>query len=230
MSLFVPARRPSLELLDQPGLSSEEMGRSLEDLELVNHVWGNARVLEEHLALSLKGCSDSRWTILDLGAGSGGVARELAGRLRRRGISVLVVAVDTQWRHLAAGRGRGHGVVAVTADAFALPFAAASADWLVSTLFFHHFSPEENVRLLAEMTRVARRGFALLDIRRHLFPLLAVSIAGRIAFKSPVSVADGIASVRQAYTAEEAGRIAARVGPGVTVETVFPFRILVHRR
>ena len=230
MSFFVPARRPSVELLDQPGLSREEMSRSLEDLELVNRVWGNARVLEEYLAASPIERGDSRWTILDLGAGSGGVARELAGRLGRRGLSALVVAVDTQWRHLAAGRGRGHGVAAVAADAFALPFATASADWLVSTLFFHHFSPAQNVLLLEEMTRVARRGFALLDIRRHLFPLLAVSIAGRIAFKSRVSIADGIASVRQAYTAEEAGRIAARAGPDVAVETVFPFRILVHRR
>jgi hypothetical protein len=67
----------------------------------------------------------------------------------------------------------------------------------------------------------------MLDVRRHVVPLLVVAIAGRLTFESFVSVQDGQASVRQAYTAREAQEIAGRALPGARAESVFPFRILV---
>jgi SAM-dependent methyltransferase len=138
------------------------------------------------------------------------------------------VAVDLQWRHLAAGRAEhGGGIPSVAANAFALPFADGAADWIVSTLLFHHFSPEENRALLAEVARVARRGFAMLDLRRHLFPWMFVRLAGPLVFESRASIADGPASVLQAYTPEEARAIARGAVPAARVEPVFPYRILI---
>ncbi len=228
MSFLVPPRRPSRELLDDTDLPADEMVRSLEDLDFVNRVWGNGRVLARRLVSRLRSGKASRFTIIDIGAGTAALARELATRLARAGIQASVVAVDLQWRHLVAGRARdGHEPPpAAAADAFALPFPDGSADWIVSTLFFHHFSPAQNVRLLRELSRVARAGFSLLDIRRSVFPLLLVSVAGRFAFKSRVSVEDGLASVRQAYTLEEA-RAVARSVPRVRVDAVVPFRLLI---
>jgi ubiquinone/menaquinone biosynthesis C-methylase UbiE len=114
-------------------------------------------------------------------------------------------------------------------DAFGLPFADNSADWVVSTLLLHHFSPEENVRLLREVSRVARIGFALVDIRRHRVPLSFFSVAGRLGLGTRESLDDGIASVRQAYTPEEARTIAERAVPGASVRRVFPYRLLVFK-
>ena len=116
---------------------------------------------------------------------------------------------------------------AVAADAFHLPFDAGAFDFAVSTLFFHHFSPEENQGVLREMSRVARHGLALLDLSRHRLPALFVSLAGRLFFQSQVSVADGVASVRQAYTLEEALRIADAVARPVRARRIFPFRWLL---
>jgi SAM-dependent methyltransferase len=221
-------RRPSRELLDDPELPAEEMARSLQDLDLVNRVWGNGRVLARRLVSRLRSRKASHSTILDIGAGTAAVSRELAARLTRAGIRASVVAVDLQWRHLAAGRSC-HGsarLPATAADAFSLPFPDGSADWIVSTLLFHHFSPAQNIRLLRELSRVAREGYALLDLRRSVFPLLLVSLAGRLAFKSRVSVEDGLASVRQAYTLQEARAVASAV-PGARVDAVAPFRLLI---
>jgi ubiquinone/menaquinone biosynthesis C-methylase UbiE len=231
LTLFVSRRRPSRERLDEPDLSLEEMARSLEDLDFVNRFWGNARVLARRIRPTLRARPSSRFIVLDVGAGAATLSRDLADRLGRAGVPVSVVALDLQWRHLAAGRTRCHDGCgpAVAADAFALPFPDGSADWIVSTLFFHHFSPPENVRLLRELSRVARGGLALLDIRRSLLPLLFVSLAGRIAFKSRVSLEDGLASVRQAYTAREARQFAAEALPGARVELVFPSRLMISR-
>lgn len=229
MSLLVPPRWPSRELLDDPNISSEEMLRSLQDLALVNRRWGGARAIERHLIARAREAGQSRVRLLDVGAGSGDICRRLTRALRRAGLDTAAVALDLQWRHLAAGRHLRpkEPLPGAAGDAFRLPFASRSFDWIVSTLFLHHFSPEENVRLLRELARVARAGFALLDLRRHLFPLVFVSIAGRMVFQSRISVADGAASVRQAYTIEEARAIAAEATPGASVLRVFPFRLLI---
>lgn len=228
MSLFVPPRRPSEEILDDPAISSEEMARSLEDLSLVNRWMGSAKALERFLLREMRRLDVPHPVILDVGAGSADVSKRLAGSLAKAGRPARVLAGDVQWRHLIAGRRMtGDRFPAVCADAFALPFGEKSVDWIVSTLFLHHFSPEENARMLASFARVARHGFALLDLSRHLLPLAVVSVAGRLLFRTPISVCDGVASVRQAYTPDEARRIAGDAVAGARVDAVFPFRFLV---
>lgn len=229
MSLLVPVRRPSEEALDDAALPSEEMARSLRDLALVNRWWGGFGALRRLLERSLRETGLPRSRLLDVGAGSGDVARRLHGRLRRAGVETFAAGVDLQWRHLAAGRrmSRGPGLATAAADTFRLPFPARSFDWVVSTLLFHHFTPEENVDFLRELARVARNGFAVLDLVRHAVPLLFVSLAGRLVFETRISVADGIASVRQAYTRDEAAEIARAAVAGARVVPVFPFRLMI---
>jgi ubiquinone/menaquinone biosynthesis C-methylase UbiE len=142
---------------------------------------------------------------------------------------VRIVALDLQWRHLAVGRvtGAARGAWALAGDAFRLPFDDQSVDFVVSTLFLHHFSPAEVRTMLAEVRRVARLGFAMLDLRRHRLPELFVALAGRAIFRTRVSVEDGVASVRQSYTPDEVLAVARDVAPDSLALRVFPFRILV---
>lgn len=235
MSLLVPPRRPAAERLDDPTLPSGEMRRSLEDIRLVNRRWGGSGALARFLLGRLD--AGTRPRILDVGAGSGDVARRLEASLRRAGRDARVFALDLQWRHLIAGRAmaraeRDGGApgpdASVAANAFRLPFADGSVDFAVSTLFFHHFSPEENAAILGELTRVARLGFAVLDLTRNRIPWAFVALAGRVVFRTRVSVEDGVASVRQAYTPGEAESIARRVAPDAEARRVFPYRFLLR--
>ena len=228
MSLLVPPRRPSRELLDDPGLPGDEMRRSLEDIDLVHRRWGAARALVRHLAPRVRHLGRPA-RILDVGAGSGTVSERLSRALSRAGERARVVALDLQWRHLIAGRslcGRARPA-AVGGDAFRLPFGDGVFDFAVSTLFLHHFSPEENGALLSEFLRVARQGFAVLDLRRHRVPTVALELAGRIFFRTHVSIRDGVASLRQAYTTGEAAALARAASPSGHAVDVFPFGILV---
>jgi SAM-dependent methyltransferase len=229
MSPFVPPRRPSRERLDDPGLPAEEMRRSLADLDLVNRRWGASRALERHIRARAGALGRSSVSVLDVGAGSGEVAWRLASRLREAGLAARIVALDLQWRHLAVGRSTGAAFATspVAGDALALPFRDGAFDFVVSTLFWHHFSPAENRRLLAEVRRVATLGFAMLDVRRHRLAELFVALAGRAIFRTRVSVDDGVASVRQGYTPDEALAVARDVDPASTAFRVFPFRFLV---
>lgn len=227
VSLLVPDRRPSHELLDDPALPSAEMSRSLEDIDMVHRRWGAIRALVAHLAPRAAALGRPA-RVLDVGAGSGTVADRLAAALGRSGRPARIVALDRQWRHLAAGRRLCRGrPPAVGADAFRLPFDDGAFDFAISTLFLHHFSPEENRALLREFLRVARLGFAVLDLRRHRVPTVALALAGHTVFRSHVSVRDGVASLRQAYTPAEAGALARSASPTGRAVRVFPFGMLV---
>ena len=225
----MPARRSAREILDHTNLSSVELKLFFDDLDLVNRRWGNVRTLARRLRPALLASDGSSWIILDVGAGAATMSGRLVEKLRRARAPIFRVALDRNWHHLMVGRtlsGR-EALAAVAADAFRLPLPDGSADWIVSTLFFHHFSPEENVRLLKELARVARRGLALLDIRRGYVPLLFLSTIGRISCKSRFAFEDGITSVRQSYTAAEARAIASAALPGARVERVFPCRLMI---
>src|SRR5262249_50486692 len=217
----------SRELLDDPEFPPDLLAPYLDDLELVNRLWGNSRLLAGYLERNLDGLGRAPFTVLDVGAGSGEVAADIARRLERHGRRARVVALDRQWRHLVVGRTRNGIRDACAGDAFELPLADGSADWVVSTLLLHHFSPEQNVRLLREVSRVSRIGFALVDIRRHRVPLSFISVAGRLGLGTRESLEDGVASVRQSYTLEEAREIAGLAVPGALVKRVFPYRLLV---
>jgi ubiquinone/menaquinone biosynthesis C-methylase UbiE len=233
VSFFVPKRRPQVELLDRGDLPPEEVEKSLGDIRFVNRCWGGIRAAEAAALRMLESDGSKRATLLDLGSGTADVSLAVARRAHRRGISVRVVALDVQLAHLCEARrvsgSRAPGLVA--ADAISLPVADRSFDWAFSSLFLHHLSPEENVRVLREMARVARRGLFVVDLRRHRVARWFVGILGPIFFRSPVSVADGCASVEQAYTIDEVAEMARGAGlAGFQIRRVPPFRLALSAR
>src|SRR5262249_28903310 len=118
--------------------------------------------------------SESRWVferlplteddvILDVAAGTGHAARQLAASAR------AVVALDATDAMLARGQAQaaedGCGnVVFMRGDAAALPFLDGSFDVVVSRFSAHHF--EDPVAVVAEMVRCTRPGghVALVDL------------------------------------------------------------------
>lgn len=96
--------------------------------------------------------------LLDVGCGTGQLARRIASELPR----TRVVACDFSAGMLSrAGRGDGAASVArVNASASELPFAAESFDAVVSTEAFHWFPDQRSA--LAEMRRVLVPGGRLL--------------------------------------------------------------------
>lgn len=154
------------EILDRDGLDPALVDRSLAELQRVNRLLlGYRPLLRTLLPRLVAGPPDQR--LLDVGTGSGDAAHRLAREANRRDRRVRVVGVDRKLGHLLSGRRRGIPQHRVVADARALPFRDGSFHWSVSTLFFHHFGAEVNRAILDEMKRVAKRGAAVVDLRRN---------------------------------------------------------------
>lgn len=211
MPMLTPRRVTSEELLDEHDAPREDMERSLRDLRRINK-WLGGVAIYRRLARRF-----SPRSILDLGAGT-------ADNLEAMPEVPLRIALDFKLDHLLYLRA-GSRVARVVGDAQQLPFRDDAVDLATSAHFFHHFSPDENVVILREALRVARKGVAVNDTRRHYAPLLFVLLLSALRVVGRITRYDAPASVRQGYTLDEARAVAQRVEGGrAEVVRVWPFR------
>ena len=195
--MLTPRRIESEELLDEHDAPRADMERSLRDLRLINRYLGGIRV---YRALVRRFAPAS---ILDVGTGTSDLLESVTDVRMRIGL-------DFKIDHLLYKR-EGSRVLRVVGDAQRLPFRDGAVDLVTSSHFFHHFSPEENGTILGESLRVAKRGVAVTDTRRHYVPLFLVLLLGALRLVGRITRYDAPASVRQGYTLAEAREIAARV-------------------
>ncbi len=210
------------ELLDEPSLDAAERARALRELDRVNSAFAGALPLLCTLLPRLDR-SPRPYRVLDLGTGSGRVAAALARAAARRGTALGVVGLDRQLGHLLTGRRAGVQQLRVAGEATALPFRDGAFEWSFSTLFLHHFGAADNRRILAEMRRVARRGAAVVDLRRSRVALWAVRLLLPLLGVGHVTRHDGRVSIARAWSLPEVAELAR----GLPVEELrrrIPFR------
>ncbi len=219
MLTLTPARRRGFEYLDQPETSEETVSRSLRDVALANRLFGGARALLAELAPTLHALAarGTPSTLLDVGTGRGdlpALARRAADRL---GLRLTAVGVDSS---AALARDcRDNGVVALQADALALPFLDASVDVVTCSQVLHHFDGEPMLALLREMHRVARVRVVVSDLRRSYVAAAGFWAASWPLGFHPISRHDGVVSVFRGFTADDLARAvldAVGVAPAVS--------------
>jgi 2-polyprenyl-3-methyl-5-hydroxy-6-metoxy-1,4-benzoquinol methylase len=170
--------------------------------------------------------------VLDLATGGGDVPIRLHHRARRAGLPLTVEGCDVspgaiEYATRQAER-RGAAVRFFVADALAddLPHGY---DAVVCSLFLHHLTDEQAVRLLRRMALAAGRLVLVNDLVRSRAGLLLARVATRVLSLSPVVHVDGPRSVEGAFTVEEARSLAARADlGGATVERRWPCRYLLR--
>jgi len=186
------------ELLDT--LPPEEARASLSDLVRVNKYWGGHSTLRKLVDRAI--APGEAFTLLDVGAASGDMGR-VVREMRPLG---RVTSLDYIESHLVGGE------QCVAGDAFALPFAARSFDYVFSSLFLHHFTDEQVVELLAGFGRVARKQVLVIDLWRHPVPYYFISRTRWLFGWHPVTVYDGAISVEAAFSPQELTNLARRAG------------------
>ncbi|MEO6486379.1 MAG: methyltransferase domain-containing protein [Thermoanaerobaculia bacterium] len=208
--MLTPERVDTEELLDEHDAPRTEMERSLRDLRRINRWLGGVSIYRRLLerAAPLR-------SVVDVGAGTADQVGSVDVPMR--------IALDFKFDHLTYLRDAP--VHRVVGDARHLPFRDDSIDAVTSAHFFHHFSPEENVVILREALRVARKAVVINDTRRHYAPLLFIRLVSALRLVGRITRYDGPASVRRGYTIDEARAIAQRTGAGrAEVRRAFPFR------
>jgi ubiquinone/menaquinone biosynthesis C-methylase UbiE len=204
------------ELLDL-GVPEAEVRRSLGDLRFVNRWLAGRGALLQAVRPHLR----AGGRLLDVGCGS---ADQPAYLKRRCPPPILAVGVDIKLLHL---RDVPPDVHAVVADVHALPFADRSFDVVTASHFLHHFEDDQIPPLLGGLCRLARAAVVVNDLHRHAVPLLFGRVFFPVLFQSPVSVSDGLLSIRRAFRPDELRAAFAAAGfPRVAIRRRFPYRLI----
>jgi len=136
---------------------------------------------------------------------------------------LTVVGVDIKRLHL---RGIPRDLRPVAADARALPFPDRAFDVVTTSLFLHHFDGADAAMVLRELYRVTRRALIVSDLRRSRVPFVFGRLAFPLLFHSRVSVADGLLSIRRAFTRDELAAAFAAAHIPVRIAHTWPYRLL----
>lgn len=202
-------RRDSIELLDDPTLPVDVVARAYRALARTNRWLGNSAAVLRHLRDSKRPIK----RVLDIGCGQGSLLEEI-----RRKLGVEVVGIDLRPAPDSAA------VPILIGDAVADPLPVA--DVAVAVCMAHHLSEGDLIRLIHNVSRSCHR-LVLLDLVRHRLPLILFRTF-LCPFLPPINVADGMTSIRRAYTPKELREIVdtAVQGSGAQVQlSVAPFYI-----
>jgi SAM-dependent methyltransferase len=232
-------RSDELEHLDLGDYTPEEYEGCMVELRRVNRWLGDARALsrsvlpeiERDLSPETEAGDAREFSLLDVGAGTGELLREVARWAHERKIRARLVGLELNERSalgiLEESRGFAE-IVAVRGDALRLPFDDAAFDYAMCSLFTHHFRDDGAVSVLREMSRVARRRVYVIDLHRHPVAYYFYTTVARLFLHNRLIREDGALSILRGFVPCELLRLAERAGLArAKVERRFPYRLVL---
>ena len=199
------------ELLDDPSADPAAVAESLRNIERANRWFGGAAAVRFGLARALAGVPrGSTLSLLDLGTGLGDLPRAAVRWGAARGIRVVPMGLELN--PVAATLASGGGVPTALACAGAPPIRDKSVDVVLVSQVAHHLTPASVVHLLQTCDRLARRAAIVADLRRSAIALPAFWCGAQLLGFDPVTVADGMTSIRRGFSRREMSELMARAG------------------
>jgi 2-polyprenyl-3-methyl-5-hydroxy-6-metoxy-1,4-benzoquinol methylase len=199
------------ELLDDPSANPDAVAESLRNIARANLWFGGAAAVRFGLARTLAGVSrGTTLSLLDLGTGMGDLPRVVVRWGAARGIRMVPVGLELN--RVAATLAAGSGVPTALACAGAPPIRDKSVDVVLVSQVAHHLTRASVVHLLQTCDRLARRAAIVADLRRSLIAPSAFWCGARLLGFDPVTVADGMTSIRRGFSRRELSALMARAG------------------
>ena len=224
-------RRRLPELMDDPGISRVTHFRALAGLSRLNDWSGSVRIIWRAIRSLERNGNPASLRILDLATGAGNIPIGLWHRARGSGMTVEIDACDISPVALEYARRRsgehGAGIRFFECDALMLD-CVMEYDVVISSLFLHHLSQNQAIKLLRVMSAAARRMVLVNDLVRSSAGYALARAATRVLTRSHVVHVDGPRSVESAFTYREALGLAKRAGLiGAGVVPKWPCRFLL---
>ena len=224
-------RSPKLEHIDTGSYTPAEYEACIGELQLVNRWMGDAHTLRATLLREIAAESLQSFSILDVGAGSGELLRVAAAWARQTGRRLSAVGLELNQRSaesIIEESLQFAEIRSVRGNALELPFADSQFDYVICSLFTHHFVDGQVVQILREMSRVAKRRIFVIDLHRHPIAYLLYTTIGKIVLHNRLLRHDGALSILRSFKSYELLELGQRAGLNdIRVERHFPFRLVL---
>jgi len=222
-------RSYELEHIDTGNYTPEEYEGCIVELQRVNRWLGDSNVLQNTLLRDVALRDLKRFSVLDVGAGSGELLRVASRWAQRTGRLIHAVGLELNERSAQAIIEDSQSTInAVRADALRLPFADGQFDYVICSLFTHHFVDEQVIQIFSEMSRVARYRIFVIDLHRHPIAYFLYTTIGKVFLHTRLLREDGALSILRSFKSEELYDLGTRTGlKNLSVARHFPFRLVL---
>lgn len=224
-------RSLKLERLDTGNYTPNEYDVCLSELRFINRWIGDTWALRKTLLREIKQKNLLEFSVLDVGAGSGELLREIAkfARKSKRKASLVGLELNKMSVNSIVSESKNFSEIsAIRGNALALPFTDNSFDYTICSLFTHHFTDEKVVQILSEFKRVSRLGIFVIDLHRHPIAYSLYKIFCTTFHISRLVREDGSLSVLRGFKPNELKQLAqAAKMENASVTKHFPFRLVL---
>jgi ubiquinone/menaquinone biosynthesis C-methylase UbiE len=224
-------RSYELERLDTGDFTPQEHEVCLSELRFINRYIGDTWSMKRTLLREISEIKATQFSVLDVGAGSGELLREIAkfGTRSHRKFQLCGLEYNENAAKSIITESKNYSEIeSIRGDALNLPFANNSFDYVICSLFTHHFTDENVVRILTEMSRVASKKIYVIDLHRHFVAYRLYQAFCKIFSISKLVTEDGSLSVLRGFKPKELVDLAKTAKlENVSVTRYFPYRIVL---
>src|ERR1700755_1060699 len=208
-------RSLKLEFIDTGDYTAAEYAEFLREIALVNRFAGDYWALRRSLLAEVLQTGRKVFAVIDVGAGSGELLRQITMFAGRHDLSTELTGVELNPEAALAMQNETRdfpNITALEANALDLPFPDHSFDYAMCALFTHPLPELEIITALKEMNRVARRGVYVIDLHRHPLAYLLYTTVGKVFLKGRLVRSDGALSILRSFKRDELRQLGERAG------------------
>ena len=199
------------ELMDDLESSGEVIDQTLRELEIINRLLGGNYVTTNGIQKLLKSKSQSqKLVIADLGCGGGDIMKLIAHWANKQGLEVELIGFDANPHIIDYANNNCQGIENIhfeVQDIFSDGFKQRKFDIICCTLFTHHFTDEQLIRIFHQFKSQAILGTVINDLHRHGFAYYAIKLLTKGFSKSPMVQYDAPLSVARAFRRKDLEKI-----------------------
>jgi 2-polyprenyl-3-methyl-5-hydroxy-6-metoxy-1,4-benzoquinol methylase len=205
-----------MEIMDDLESHDDVVFQTLSELDFINRwLGGNAITLESLEKLWKSVPKEQPVYIADLGCGSGEMLRLISQKAHRQNRNVVLKGIDANPHIVGYAQSHSRVFNAIQFEAlniFSEEFNTQKFDFIIATLFLHHFSDDELINLFISLKKQARIGIIVNDLHRHPLAYYSIKWLTSLFSKSSMVKYDAPLSVLRAFRRKELALILEKAG------------------
>jgi 2-polyprenyl-3-methyl-5-hydroxy-6-metoxy-1,4-benzoquinol methylase len=197
-------------LLDGKNIPFEDIKLNMQELDFINkHLGGHKITVRGVKALADRNVLH----ISEIGCGGGDNLRNIKSWCNKKNIEVKLTGIDIKEECIlfAKERPSNKGIDFICSDYELVQFESIP-DIIFSSLFCHHFSNEELIKMMQWLYSHSKAGFFINDLHRHPFAFHSIRLLTKAFSKSYMVKHDAPLSVKRGLVKEEWQNIFSHAG------------------